>query len=191
MASTQPGRASRTVLVVAAAIAMTVVGVGVVFLLSTSGIHTSPPSIPIAVDFDASNPQLDQCPTGSSYSTAGCHSGDYVYELLIRTSEVSFDSVLFRVINSSGSTVSLSSFGAFAIVNETGSGLSWTNPGRDLVMNESWNSYAAGVSGSTPLTNHYSILVDMGVVDPSGSHFEFVAYGVAPFVGSTYPITLP
>lgn len=155
-------------------------------------ISTGPiPPKPIGTAFEATDPLLENCSMNSTYPSSGCFAGDYVYVLSIFASSIAFDSVEFEVTNATGSVVWLFSDGGFSIVNGTGVVQASSTPSNHLVMTGTWNTYAPWVAGATPLTNHYDILIDMGVGDPAGAHLLFVATGTGPYVDSTAGLPLP
>ena len=152
---------------------------------------THPPPTPIGAAFAAGNARLSSCPAGASYANDGCTAGDFTYILTISASAVAFENVLFEVTNSSGTIVSLFSNGGFSIINWTGVVQASSTSGDHLAMTSTWNSYATWVTGSTPLTNSYDILIDMGVGNPTGAHLLFVAMGAGDYVDSTAGLPLP
>lgn len=164
---------------------------GVLFLLLMGHPGRSPPPpTPIGSAFSAGSPQIGECAAGSAYASKGCSAGDYIYTLAIVASTVALDSVLFRVTTTNGTVAFVSGFGGFSILDRGGLVQAQSNPMTRLVMSGSWNVYAVGVSGSSPLTNHDTILIDMGSGNPAGRGYAFVAVGLGHYYGTTSPVTL-
>ena len=187
----KPGRQKRTIFWIVAG-AVVVGGFVLVPILLSAGVLlpalcncVGTNATPIGTAFAVQNPWLAQCPTGATYGAEGCAAGDYVYEMTVLGSSVSFDSVRFQVNNSSGSVAMVATPGGFTVVNSTGSPLASSSPGTVLEMNDTWTSYGPGISGSSLLKGTYSVLVDMGVGDPLALGYTFVALGLPPYYGST------
>ena len=158
-------------------------------------ISFGPSEIPIGTAFSAGNPVLAQCPAGYSFADEGCNAGDYTYSLAIEYSTVLFGSVLFTVKTAAGGNYSvLPSSGGFSVLSPSGHVTAQTNStemGNELWMNTNWQTYASGVSPSSPLNSLDSILIDVGTADPAGLGLAFVVYGDGGYAGSTSPISLP
>ncbi|HYA54135.1 MAG TPA: hypothetical protein VEG42_00855 [Thermoplasmata archaeon] len=152
---------------------------------------TTFPEMPIGIGFAATEPRLVTCPRNSTYPTSGCFSGDYVYNLTIFDSTVTFENVEFEVTNSTGNVVWLFSEGGFSVINETGTVQASSTPSVHLGMTGPWNTYASWVTGSSPLTSRCDILIDMGVGNPAGAHLSFLAIGLDGYTGTTGPLPLP
>jgi hypothetical protein len=52
-------------------------------------------------------------------------------------------------------------------------------------------TYTAPTGSSSSLTNLYTIVIDMGTVNPTGTGLTFVAIGTGSYTGTTTPISLP
>jgi hypothetical protein len=155
---------------------------------------TGPGSLhyPLGTAFAAGDPRLGTCPGTVTYASSGCFAGDYVYNLTIFSGTTVFDQVEFEVTNATGSVVWLFSDGGFSIINRTGVVQASSAPSVHLEMTGTWNMYAPWVTGSTPLTPNYDIVIDMGVGDPTGAHLEFVAIGIGgEYTGTTAGLLLP
>lgn len=141
--------------------------------------------------FVAGNPVAGKCPSGGTFATRGCIAGDFVYNLTIETSTVTFGEVRFHIETPNDTIyVATGSYSGFSLVNFTGLVVAhYEALGGVMNMTAGWN-YVAGTTASTPLSDIYSIVVDVGTADPHGQGNDFVALGTGSFSGSTI-VVLP
>jgi hypothetical protein len=131
------------------------------------------------------------CPPGSTFVTAGCSEGDYTYHLAIEQSVVTFDQVLFRIQTPGGVTYAgAGGHPGFSILNYTETIVAqYSTQGGPMAMTGGW-TYLGNTGPSTPLTNLYTIIVDVGTADLHGEGMWFVVNGTAGY-SDTGIITLP
>ncbi|MGP8076421.1 MAG: hypothetical protein ACLP8Y_06805 [Thermoplasmata archaeon] len=141
--------------------------------------------------FVEGNPVAGTCPGGGRVTTSGCLAGDYVYNLSIEGSIITFGEVLFHIDTATGTVyVASGNYSGFAILNATGSMAAHYQAESGVMnMTSGWD-YANGVESSTPLTTMYNIVVDFGTINPHGQGYTFVAVWTDSYSGST-PIALP
>jgi len=169
--------------------------------VTTGGLTVAPfyfvsNSIPLGTAFDAGGPVWSGCPIGDTYSVEGCQSQDTIYRISIYSSTVPFGNVLFAVETSTGANFTIpSGTGGISIINltsgEVAVQMGSVPTGGSLAMNAPWSFYNGFVTATTPLTNAFSILLDMGTGDTLGEGLSLVGYGIAPYGGTTGPIPLP
>jgi len=161
----------------------------------TVGVVFIPPMTPLGTAFAMGNPQLTTCPSGDSFAIDGCNGGDYAYLVTIESSTVEFGNVLFEVHTASGGNFSvLPGSGGFALTNVTGAAaaeINSTQMGNELWMSTNWLTYGSGYFPSTPLTNLFTIVVDVGTTDTAGIGLTLVAVGSGGYSGQTSPLSLP
>jgi hypothetical protein len=137
-----------------------------------------------------------QC-TALNAPVAACQAaGDYYYTVPILYSPVTFGSVLFEVLTTTGTTFQATGHGAFAVSLVTSVGTvstSWVgaSPYSMLMPGSGFSTYAAGFHPTTPLTSAYEISIDMGTVNPAGVGNSFVVIGIGSYSGQTIPVPLP
>jgi hypothetical protein len=120
--------------------------------------------------------------TGVSAPKVGCVSeGGFAFNVTIESSTVTFDSVLFKVMEP-GDRVYVAPGGAGVnILTRSGhSAASFNLTGGGPIAMEgagNWTYSNASLpdSGSTPLTTSYSIVVDVGTANPAGLDLTLVA----------------
>jgi len=200
-----PGRPRIETIIIVAAIAIVVVlviGVTVFLSATESRPGTSPPSsTAIGTAFNAGNPFISKCPTGETYNVSGCTAGDYTYTLTVESSTVTFGSLEFEVVTSTGAILELTGInvGSFALENVDGVAVATSGPSALMAMTGPFSTYnaASGACGGTsctpssPLTTLYTIVIDMGTVNPAGQGYTFVAVGIGSYSGTTAPLFLP
>jgi archaeal type IV pilus assembly protein PilA len=173
-------------------VAITVVLAAVLYVL-ISGLTHGPGNTPIGSAFGVGNPSSA---TKCAVTTAGClAANDYIYTLTIESSTVTFASVIFEVKSPTGAFASATGHGGFDIVSVSGNAVAaWNNSATvSLAMPgaSAWVYPGTVVSGSTPLTTLYTLVIDMGSVNPAGQGYTLNAVGVGSYSGTTTPITLP
>jgi flagellin-like protein len=184
-------------------VAIAVVLAAVLFALISGLMGSNTDSRPIGSAFAVGpvpTPPVSQCTAAGG----GCLGAtDYTYSLMIASSSVTFGDVLFEVKTISGSLYSATTFGGFTILNATGGvAASYTVSAGAVPMAmpsggfTTWGGSAAcGILGAacgvnSPLTNVYTLVIDMGTKNPSGLGLTFTVLGVAGYSGTTGPLTL-
>ena len=150
-------------------------------------------SEPIGAALAVGYPILTICPSGDTFATNGCLAGDYSYTLVIEQSTVDFGNVLFEVKIPAGTGYVPTGPGGFSVMNISGGIVAQTpiSNGHWMLMNDTFATYAVGISTSTPLTNLYTIVIDMGTLSPDGQGDTFVVMGTNGYTGTTSPVSLP
>ncbi len=188
-------------------VAITVVLAAVLYVL-ISGLTHGPGSTPIGTAFSPGTATPSTCAgtaTAVSVATtatlgASCLTSHAIYTIGIASSTVTFGSVLFEVLSSSGSVVGATAAAGFSIVNTAGAVVATyvVAAGGPLAMSATFTFSAAQASNSvayttsTPLTGLFTIVVDMGqTTATTGLGYTLVALGTGSFSGSTNPISLP
>jgi len=126
--------------------------------------------------FVVGNPLSSSCPSGGTFAATGCSTGEFVYDLTIETSTVTFGDVLFHIETPNG-TVYVATGGpsGFSVLNLREAIVAqYSAPGGEMSMNAGW-TYATEVNATTPLTSLYTVLVDMGTTNPEGQGYSFVS----------------
>jgi hypothetical protein len=126
--------------------------------------------------FVVGNPSSSSCPSGGTFVTTGCSPGEFVYDLTIETSTVTFGDVLFHIETTNG-TVYVATGGpaGFSMLDLRGVIVAqYSAPGGEMLMSSGW-TYGAGDNATTPLTSLYTVLVDMGTTNPVGRGYSFVS----------------
>jgi flagellin-like protein len=183
-------------------VSVAVVLAAVLYLLLT-GLTHGPNSTGIGGAFEANRPISSQC-TGGTFATTGCLAGDYEYTLTVESSSINFGNVEFEVLNSTGRIVTLSAgVGGFSVVSTAGAvaaqgtatGVT-ANPvlamdGPLANFGPSPTCSGGACTSSTPFTDRYLIVIDMGTINPSGHGYSFIGIGIAGYSGTTDPLALP
>jgi archaeal type IV pilus assembly protein PilA len=186
-------------------VAITVVLAAVLYVL-ISGLTHGPGSTPIGSAFTAGNP-ISSTTTGgaaAACSTIGAAStiatfvptAHYLYTLTVETSTISMSSALFEVKTSTGA-VDTAALG-FYIVNVGGTVVTCAN-GLTGAMTSTMGFFSSGATAcngaacttSSPLTSIYTIVIDMGTTNPTGTGLSFVAIGTGSYSGTSAPLSLP
>jgi len=183
-------------------VAITVVLAAVLYVL-ISGLTHGPGSTPIGSAFTAGNPTAGTCGTGSAQAitttaiSGGCKVGDFIYTLTVESSTVTFGSVIFEVKTSSGAIYTAgSATSSFAVLTISQNVAAITVTGATMAMTGTWASYgltstAPTYTTSTPLTNLFTIVVDMGsATSTTGQGLSLVALGTGSYSGTT-AVSLP
>jgi archaeal type IV pilus assembly protein PilA len=173
-------------------VAITVVLAAVLYVL-ISGLTHGPGNSPIGSAFSAGAPISSKCAAGGTFATTGCLAADYVYTLTIESSTVTFGSVLFEVKTSTGTITTITGPGGFSILPISGAPVAQfaVATGGAMAMTSTGWTYTAPTGSSSSLTNLYTIVIDMGTVNPTGTGLTFVAIGTGSYTGTTTPISLP
>jgi hypothetical protein len=169
------------------------IGTLVLVLVVTLPLTPQPGSCacPLGPGFAAGNPVAGLCASASTFATSGCLAGDFTYHLTIESSSVTFGSVLFTVTALNG-TVLTATGGApgFSILSPNGSpAAEYLASSGAMSMTTGW-TYASGTNASTPLTSLYSILIDMGTLNPAHRGYSFAVECRSPCSASGF-LTLP
>ena len=162
--------------------------VGVIPLMPHEPVASVMPPGPI---FSAGNAVESVCPASGSFSTTGCTPGEFIYALLVEVSTVTFGEVLFQVETQNGAIYdAVGDESGFSIMDPGGAPVAqFTAPDGQMSMTSGW-TYSVGTNASTPLTTIYTIVLDMGSVDPQGHDYQFIASLSGKFPGSAF-LTLP
>jgi hypothetical protein len=130
--------------------------------------------------FVLGTPVAGTCPAGGNFGTTGCAAGDFVYALTIEESNNEFGVFSFEILDSSGAVLVVTGGDpGFSIINHTGVvSADYLASGGVLNMTSGW-IYSSGISASTPLSNLYSVRVDMGFANPHGMGDTFSARSTA------------
>jgi hypothetical protein len=154
----------------------------------TSHVSTCPCNGPL---FSLGNPLAGTCPSGGTISTRGCFSGDYVNNLTVESSTMTFGAVRFYVETPNGTALIASGdHSGFAILSLAGSVVAYYETSVGVMNMTSGWIYADGVNSSTPLTTIYTVVVDMGTMNPQGQGYTLVAVWTNSYSGVS-PIALP
>jgi flagellin-like protein len=171
-------------------VAITVVLAAVLYVL-ISGLTHGPGNTPIGSAFGAGNPQPSTCAVGNTYATNGCLAGHFIYTLTIESSTVTFASVELQVKTSAGVVLVAAAVGGYSILNTAGVVVAQSTASTTMSMVATFAYPGALVTASTPLTNLYSIEIDMGTGNPAGQGYSFNALGTGSYSGTTSPLALP
>jgi archaeal type IV pilus assembly protein PilA len=198
-------------------VAITVVLAAVLYVL-ISGLTHGPGSTPIGSAFSAGNPvssnsygssaAASTCPasaalTAASTTASEIKSGDYTYTLTVESSTITFASALFEVKSATGSVLTATGGAGFYIMTVGGITAACTSVGSGgaLAMTATFASYngiatvcnggTTSCTTSTSLTSIYTIVIDMGTANPTGTGLSFVAVGTGSYSGTTSPLSLP
>jgi FlaG/FlaF family flagellin (archaellin) len=184
-------------------VAIAVVLAAVLFALISGLMGGNTDSKPIGSAFAVGpvpTPPVSHCTTAGG----GClGANDYTYSLMVASSSVNFGNVLFEVKTNTGSPYSATTYGGFTILNATGGvAASYAVTAGSVPMAmpsggfSTWGSSGAcGIPGAlcgvnSPLTNLYTLIIDMGTKNPSGLGLTFTVLGVAGYTGTMGPLTL-
>jgi hypothetical protein len=160
--------------------------------------------ITIGSAFAVGNPVASQCTPALGkadlcvYSATADH---YIYTLTVESSTITFSSALFEVKTPTGAVYGPTGGGGFAIQSESGVAVAYVTPGSltALAMTSLFSLYSTNATAcnglactsSTPMTNIYAIVIDVGTANPTGDNYVFVAIGAGSYVGMTSPLALP
>jgi flagellin-like protein len=196
-------RGIETIIATILMVAVVVILAAVLYVLIVPLVHSSG-ATPIGSAFAAGSPAASVCTAGSSQVigaspvSGGCNPGDYIYTLTVESSSVRFSDALFEVRAPDGTVyASAGATGSFAILDPAGHVAAVSVTGSNAAMLSAWSSFgptstAPSYSATTPLTNTFTIVLDLGSASaPSGKGLAFVALGVGPYSGSTSPLALP
>jgi hypothetical protein len=155
---------------------------------------SSPGSTPIGSAFAAGNPVASSCTSAMVSGNVCATVGDFVYTLSVEQSSIELDDVQFEVHTPTGAIFTNTGVGEFALVTFSGAvgAFSTVSSGTGLGMSGTWTVYSDGLESTSPLTNVFTIVIDMGQVAPTtGMGLTFVAIGVGAYSGTTAPFALP
>jgi hypothetical protein len=189
-------RAVADVLATLLLVAIVVVLLAVVYVLDQGLTHASS-STPIGSAFAADSPAAANRCTGAGAPTVGClAANDYYYTLRVEESTVTFASVLFQVKVPIGTVYSVTTEGGFNMLNPVSHTVAAYNLSASGALavpsSASWVYFpGTGVFGGSSLTNLYTIVIDMGSLNPAGQGYVFVVIGTGSYTGTTSPVALP
>jgi len=128
------------------------------------------------------------CPSGDTFATNGCAAGHYGVTLFIESSTVTFGTVQFAILTPADAVYVAPGGLGFSILSDAGQAVAqFVAPGGSMGMNGPW-TFAAGVTGSTPLTTLYVVEVDLGRTNPVSLSLTLVPEVAG---GGSSPISLP
>jgi flagellin-like protein len=180
-------------------VAITVVLAAVLYVLISGLTGGGVGSKPIGSAFSAGSPISGKCITGDTYAlvtmtttTYGCLAGDYIYTLTVETTGAAFGNVLFEVKTATGTIDTTAGANGFTVLT-IGSLVAAQSPAyTTLAMTGPFSTYNTGsvcntntCTTSTPWSSIYTIMIDMGTVNPVGTGLTFVAVGTAGYSGTT------
>jgi archaeal type IV pilus assembly protein PilA len=170
-------------------VAITVVLAAVLYVL-ISGLTHGPGSTPIGSAFTAGSATPGQC-TAAQHTAGICAAtNNYIYTVAIASSTVTFSSVLFEVLQTSGSAVSATGDG-FSVLAANGTVVAHSGALTTLAMTTTLTYPVTYVTATTSLSTLYTIIIDMGTANPSNLGYTFVVHGTGSFSGATNPVSLP
>ena len=184
-----------TILLVAITVVLAAVLYVLISGLTGGGVGSKPIGSAITV---GPNPSLGVTKCTAIGTPTGCAgAADYIYTLTVESSSVTFGNVLFQVKTSTGGIFTTAGAGGFSILNLTGVvAASYTRPvAMVLSMPSSGFSIwgAAGTCGivgtacsaTSPLTNLYTLVIDMGTAIPTGQGITLTIVGASGYTGTT------
>ena len=171
-------------------VAITVVLAAVLYVL-ISGLTHGPGNTPIGSAFAAGNPTASTCAVGNTYATNGCLAGHYIYTLTIESSTIAFGSIEMQVKTSGQTIFTAAAVGGFSVLNTAGVVVAQSAASTTMSMVTTFTFPGALVTSSTPLTNLYTIEIDMGTGNPAGQGYTFDGLGTGSYSGTTSPLALP
>jgi flagellin-like protein len=185
-------------------VAITVVLAAVLYVL-ISGLTHGPGSTPIGSAFTAGNPTTsntigtgaaEACAAGTTTVAGAILAHDWTYTLTIESSTVTFGSVLFQVKAASGSVAAPAGYQGFFVVNIAGNvvacALTAGNGGLSMGGSVQFTYTTGGaLTATNSLSNIYTIVIDMGTVQPTGAGNTFDALGQGSYSGTTAGLALP
>ncbi len=130
------------------------------------------------------------CPSGSGVAPAdlnGCKVGDYYYRLTVESSTVELGNFELKVVTATDATFMATGGAAFSVVSITGVVVaSYALSSGSLSMSSTWQAFANGISGTTPVTSQDTVVVDMGQTSSTlGESLALQAVGVGSYSGAT------
>ena len=140
-----------------------------------------------------------KCTAGYTVALNGCKGGDYIYTIAIPFSTVTFGSVIFEVLTSTGTAYSPAGKPTFAIVNISThlnrASYTGTVAAAPFVMTGLTPFTYVGPITSTSLLSatFYDIVIDTAVATTAwaGLGLTFVVIGQGAYYGTTAPVALP
>ncbi len=185
-------------------VAITVVLAAVLYVLISGLTGGGVGSKPIGSAFSAGNPISGKCPTGNTYAlvtmtvtTYGCLAADYTYTLTVETTGANFGSVLFEVKTATGAIDTTAGANGFTVLTVGSLVAAQSAASTTLAMTAVFSTFNTNAvcnsntcSTSTPWSSIYTIMIDMGTVNPVGTGLSFVAVGTGGYSGTT-SVALP
>ena len=179
-------------------VAITVVLAAVLYVLISGLTGGGVGSKPIGTAFTVGAPLL----SGPAVAVTGCALNHYCYTVTVESSTVNFGNVLFEVKTSAGAIAVATVAGSFTVLGIAGGAAASATvaAASGMAMTASFATFGnfcgptqtTACSSSSPLTNLYTIVVDLGVTaaSPAGTGLTFVTLGNGGFTGTT-SISLP
>jgi flagellin-like protein len=185
-------------------VAITVVLAAVLYVL-ISGLTHGPGSTPIGSAFSAGNPTssntgytgaADACAAGTTTIAAAITANHWTYTLTVESSTVTFGSPIFQVKTAAGAVAAPAGYQGFWVVNIAGNvvacAITTGNGGLSMGSGIQFTYTTVGaLTSSSPLTSVYTIVIDMGTVNPAGTGYTFDAVGQGSYSGTTSALPLP
>jgi hypothetical protein len=153
-----------------------------------------PCNCPVGSSFTAGDPITGTCGSNSTLPVGGCTAGDQVYTLGVESSTVTLGSLRLRVEAPPPSSILTAPGGpaSFTLTSASGELVAyWGAPQGQMAMTTGWTYLLHWSSNATPMTNLYSILVDVGSSDLMGRGFVFIASVSGGYPETTSPLGLP
>ena len=184
-------------------VAIVVVLAAVLYVL-ISGLTHGPGSTPIGSAFTAGNPTTsntvgtgaaDACAAGTTTIAGAITTGHWTYTLTVESSTVTFGSVLFQVKTAAGAVAAPAAYYGFFVVNVAGNVVACAatagNGGLSMGGAVQFTYTTVGaLTASSSLSNLYTIVMDMGTTQPTGTGYTFDAVGQGSYSGTTQPVNL-
>ncbi len=176
-------------------VAITVVLAAVLYVL-ISGLTHGPGNTPIGSAFAIGAPISGTCSAAQVMAKICATANDQIFTFTIEQSTITLGSVQFEVKAPSGTAFANTLAASFSIQTITGTEVAYyaVAVAAGLAMTSLWSNYAAGNSGSTPISTTMSFVVDTGIVATSwttGAGNSVIGLGVGSYSGTTSAQTLP
>lgn len=129
------------------------------------------------------------CPAGDSFIVRGCFGGDYTYSLKVRTSYLSYDGIVFQVLQRTEPTpayYNVTGPGGFSVLTTTGAMAAETEvpSGEPLLMGQGFSRYGLNINFTDLIAPNETILLDMGTASPSGLGLSLEVSCIGLFLAS-------
>jgi hypothetical protein len=132
------------------------------------------------------------CAGASTFAVNGCAGGEFTYSLVIESSVIQLEDILFHVEISAGGNYFATGTSGFSILDVAGSVLAqYGATGGLMAMSVGWENYAAGITPTTILLTTDTLLIDMGTANPHSQGYLVFANLTAPYTGYTETEELP
>ena len=182
-------REKAAVVIVTATVASLIIALALASQTSSGACSTN--CVPPGPSFAGGSPILGTCASGWTFATRGCLAGDFVYNITVETSSITFGEVLFHIETLNDTIyVASGSYSGFSILNAAGSvAAHYQALGGVMNMTSGW-TYVAGTDSATSLTTLYTVLLDVGMTNAHGQGLSLVAVVSGP-IPETGVLPLP